>query len=94
MVEYDHWRWMNSNPSYEPQHQQEAGSPELSAYLNQYLELTNRCIEETDAFLVRMDRRNDISILQTEPPKSSIEVITRLVVTEEIHDTQMYESQY
>ena len=41
-----------------------------------------------------MNRRNNTSIQQTEPPKSSIEVITRLVVTEKTHDTQMYESHY
>ena len=41
-----------------------------------------------------MNRRNNNFIQQIESPKSSIEVITRLVVTEKTHDTQMYESHY
>ena len=82
MAEYDHWCWMNSNTLDESQPQQEEVSPELIFYINQYLESTKRYIEETNTFLVRMDRRNNTSILQTKPPKSSIEVITRLVVME------------
>ena len=82
MTEYDHWCWMNSNTLDESQPQQEEVSPELIFYINQYLESTKRYIEETNTFLVRMDRRNNTSILQTKPPKSSIEVITRLVVME------------
>ena len=68
------------------------GSHELIAYLNQYLESTKCYIEVTNTFLVRMDRRNNTSIVK--PPKSLIEVITRFVITEKKHDTQMYESHY